>query len=117
VPAELREGTGEVEAALDGRLPEDLITHRDIRGVVHSHSTWSDGKASLRQMAIAARARGMRYLTVTDHSQTAAYAGGLTPGRLRQQWKEIGRASCRERVEIWVGAVGVRKKIRRTAGR
>lgn len=89
LPAEVREGTGELEAALDGTFPEALVTHQDIRGVVHSHSTWSDGKASLRQMAIAARARGMRYLTVTDHSQTASYAGGLTPQRLRQQWKEV----------------------------
>jgi DNA polymerase (family 10) len=89
LPPEVREGTGEIEAALEGTFPEDLISHQDIRGVVHSHSTWSDGKASLRQMAIAARARGMRYLTVTDHSQTASYAGGLTPERLRQQWKEI----------------------------
>ena len=89
IPPELREDTGEVEAALEGTLPTDLVTEEDVRGVVHSHSLWSDGKATLAQMAEAARAQGMRYLTVTDHSQTASYAGGLAPAEVRQQWKEI----------------------------
>lgn len=89
VPPELREDLGEVEAALEGRLPTDLITLDDVRGVVHSHSTWSDGKNSLEEMARAAQAMGLRYLTVTDHSQAAHYAGGMKVDDLLRQWDEI----------------------------
>lgn len=89
IPPELREDTGEIQAALDGTLPTDLVTEADVMGVVHSHSTWSDGRDSLRAMALAARKRGMKYLTVTEHSQTAGYAGGLTPADVRKQWREI----------------------------
>jgi DNA polymerase (family X) len=88
VPPELREGSGEMAAASSGKIPT-LIERVDILGVVHSHSTWSDGNASLEQMANAARERGYRYLTVTDHSPTAFYAGGLTVDELRRQWDEI----------------------------
>jgi len=91
VPPELREDWGEVEAALKRQLPEDLISISDVTGNVHSHSTWSDGKSSLEEMANAARAMGLRYLTVTEHSQSAGYAGGLSYDRLQQQWEEIDR--------------------------
>jgi DNA polymerase (family 10) len=89
VPPELREDAGEIDAASDHRLPEDLLDHRDVLGVVHSHSVWSDGSATLAQMARAARTLGYRYLTVTEHSQTAAYAGGLTVDKLKRLWAEV----------------------------
>jgi DNA polymerase (family 10) len=89
VPPELREDSGEFEASLAGTLPGDLVTPADIRGAVHAHTTWSDGRATLLDMAHAAAQRGLEYLTITDHSAAAGYAGGLSVERLRQQWKEI----------------------------
>ena len=66
-----------------------LLETSDIRGVVHAHSTWSDGTYSIEEMAQACIDRGYEYLVMTDHSQTAAYAGGLTVDRVRAQWDEI----------------------------
>ena len=91
VPPELREDAGEFEAALAGTLPADLVSPADVRGTVHSHSTWSDGKSSLEDMVRAEAAMGLRYLTVTEHSAAAAYAGGLDEARVRLQWQEIAR--------------------------
>lgn len=91
VPPELREDWGEIEAALKHELPTDLVTAEDIVGNVHAHTTWSDGRDSLEAMARAAHALGYRYLTITEHSQTSNYAGGLTLDRLRAQWDEIAR--------------------------
>jgi DNA polymerase (family 10) len=91
VPPELREDMGEVEAALLGKLPTDLLTIGDVQGAVHSHSTWSDGRNSLEDMAKAAKELGFSYLTVTEHSAAASYARGLTAERLREQWDEIDR--------------------------
>jgi DNA polymerase (family 10) len=93
VPPELREDTGEIEAALEGRLPEDLVELEDVLGAVHSHSTWSDGKHSLEEMARAAKALGLQYLTVTEHSQAAVYAGGLKEDDLKRHWEEIDRVN------------------------
>ncbi|MBN1206638.1 MAG: DNA polymerase/3'-5' exonuclease PolX [Myxococcaceae bacterium] len=93
IPPELREDSGEIEAALEGRLPEDLLTLEDVRGAVHSHSTWSDGRNSLEEMARAAQALGFQYLTVTEHSQAAVYAGGLKEEELERQWEEIDRVN------------------------
>ena len=93
IPPELREDTGEIEAALAGKLPEDLVAWEDIQGAVHAHSTWSDGKNSLEEMARAAQAMGLKFLTVTEHSQTAIYAGGLKEDDLRRQWDEIDRVN------------------------
>jgi DNA polymerase (family 10) len=93
VPPELREDSGEIEAALEGRLPEDLVTLEDVRGLVHAHSTWSDGKNSLEEMARAAQAMGLQYLTVTEHSQAAVYARGLKEDDLKRQWDEIDRVN------------------------
>lgn len=98
VPPELREDEGEIEAALATELPEDLVTLPDIRGMVHCHTTYSDGKASIAQMASTAEAMGMKYLTITDHSPTASYAGGVTLDRLQRQWDEI--AEVQEQVGI-----------------
>ncbi|MBI3176748.1 MAG: DNA polymerase/3'-5' exonuclease PolX [Chloroflexi bacterium] len=90
IPPELREDRGEVQAALKGELPK-LIEVADVRADLHSHSTWSDGRASIRGMAEAARARGLRVLAVTDHSQSLGVTGGLTPERLREQRREIDK--------------------------
>ncbi len=88
VEPELREDRGEIEAALERRLPT-LLTERDIRGMLHVHSNWSDGGSTIREMAEATMAMGMRYLGMCDHSQVAAYANGLTPDRVKLQHEEI----------------------------
>ena len=88
VPPELREGRGEIEAAAAGRIPA-LLEAGDIRGVLHCHSTWSDGKATIAQMADAARERGWSYIGITDHSQSAFYASGLSRDRVLAQHGEI----------------------------
>ncbi len=88
IPPELREDRGEIEAAEEGRLPT-LLEDSDLRGILHCHSTWSDGKDSIARMADAARARGMAYLGLTDHSRSATYARGLTIARVAQQHAEI----------------------------
>ena len=103
IPPELREDQGEIEAARAGALPEDLVRLEDVRGMVHCHTTWSDGRASLEEMARAADALGMEYLTVTDHSPTASYAGGLDEDRLRRQWDEIARVQERVTVRLLRG--------------
>jgi DNA polymerase (family X) len=82
---------------------DDLVSAADIRGGVHCHTDESDGRHTLEQMARAADARGLRYLTVTDHSPTASYAGGLTVDRLRRQWDEIARVQERVRVRLLRG--------------
>ena len=104
VPPELREDAGEIEAARDGSLPPDLVRGEDVRGMVHCHTTWSDGRASLEDMARAADALGMEYLTITDHSGTASYAGGLDEGRLRRQWEEIERVQEKVKVRLLRGS-------------
>ncbi len=88
IPPELRENRGEIVAALEGELP-DLVTLDDIRGDLQMHSTWSDGRASLEEMARACEALGYEYMAVTDHSQAMAMVGGLTPERARAQWEEV----------------------------
>jgi len=88
VPPELREDRGEFEI-FENQETLDLVTDTDIRGVIHAHSTWSDGKFSIKEMAEACIERGYEYLGLTDHSQTAAYAGGLKPDEVKQQWDEI----------------------------
>lgn len=93
VPPELREAMGEVEAAGTRSLPR-LLEPGDIRGVLHAHSHFSDGESTIEEMAAAARARGWSYLGVTDHSQSAFYAGGLTPEGIRRQHDEIDRLNA-----------------------
>ncbi|SMO60299.1 DNA polymerase/3'-5' exonuclease PolX [Gracilimonas mengyeensis] len=88
VPPELREDRGEFEIYEDQK-EFDLVTDDDIRGVIHAHSTWSDGKFSIREMAEACMERGYEYLGITDHSKTAAYAGGLSVDEIKEQWEEI----------------------------
>lgn len=88
IAPELRENRGEIAAAEAGRLPA-LVTLDDIRGDLQMHSTWSDGRASLEDMARACVALGYEYMAVTDHSQAMAMVGGLTPERARAQWAEL----------------------------
>lgn len=88
VEPELREGWGEIEAAAEGKLPK-LVEVGDLKGTFHCHTTYSDGRATLAEMAEAARERGWRYLGTGDHSQSAGYAGGLTPMRVRAQRAEV----------------------------
>lgn len=91
VPPELRQGTDELSQAESGDF-EDLITLADVRGAVHCHTTFSDGRASVLEMAQAAHALGLEYITITDHSPSAHYAQGVAVDRLKQQWDEIAAA-------------------------
>ncbi|WP_420129489.1 DNA polymerase/3'-5' exonuclease PolX [Longimicrobium sp.] len=88
IPPELREGWGEIEAAAEGKLPK-LVEVDDLQGTFHCHTTYSDGRASVAEMAEAARERGWRYLGIADHSQSAGYAGGLPVAAVRRQHREI----------------------------
>jgi DNA polymerase (family X) len=88
IPPELREDTGELEAARDGRLPR-LVELTDLKADLHMHSTWSDGKASIREMASAAQAYGYRYMAITDHSAYLGITNGLDGARLAQQAEEV----------------------------
>ena len=103
IEPELREDRGEIEAALEHRLPK-LITERDIRGMLHVHSNWSDGGSTIREMAEATLATGMSYLGMCDHSQAAAYANGLTPDRVKRQQEEIDKLN-----EEYVGRLRILK--------
>ena len=87
---ELRENRGELDAAADGTLP-DLVTRADLRGNLHTHTTYSDGRHSLEEMAAAAQARGLEYLAITDHSPTVAVVQGLDADALREQMAAIDR--------------------------
>jgi DNA polymerase (family X) len=93
IEPEMREDMGEIEAAINHTLPV-LVQDSDLRGVLHAHSTWSDGQNTLREMAEACIARGFSYLGITDHSKTAAYAGGLNEEALHRQHEEIDRLNA-----------------------
>ena len=90
IPPELREDRGEIEAARDNRLP-DLIEIKDLKGDLHMHTRMTDGRNSLKEMAQAARKRGLKYIAITEHSDRLKVAGGLDPPRLMQQMEEIDR--------------------------
>ncbi|HET7526048.1 MAG TPA: DNA polymerase/3'-5' exonuclease PolX, partial [Burkholderiaceae bacterium] len=90
IAPELREDRGEIEAAAEGSLPT-LIELSDLRGDLHVHTDWSDGSASLEAMAQAARARGLSYVAISEHSRRLTVARGLDPVRLAQQRAEIAR--------------------------
>jgi DNA polymerase (family 10) len=94
IPPEMREGMGEIEAAARHELP-NLVTFDDIRGVLHCHSDYSDGTATIEEMAIAAKERGWDYIGISDHSESAFYAGGLKRDRVLQQHEEINRLNAR----------------------
>ncbi len=92
IPPELRENRGEIVAAAEGTLPT-LIQQSDIRGDLHCHTNWSDGKATVLEMAQAAQAVGYDYIAITDHSPRLAMTNGLDPDRLAQQAEEIAAAN------------------------
>ena len=102
IPPEMREDEGEIEIAGDGMLPQP-IELADIRGMTHCHTVYSDGRNSIEQMALAAEAMGMTYLTITDHSPSAHYAGGVGIDRLRAQWDEIARVQQRVKIKLLKG--------------
>ena len=94
IPPELRETGREVEVAGEGRLP-DLVTQDDIKGILHAHTLESDGSDTLEDMAKATRDRGFSYLGLTDHSQTAHYAGGLKPDEVIAQQSRVEKLNKR----------------------
>jgi DNA polymerase (family 10) len=90
ISPELRENRGEIEAAREGCLPQ-LIELTDIKGDLHIHTDYTDGRNSLREMALAAKKRGLKYLAITEHSDRLKIAGGLDPPQLMKQMEEIDR--------------------------
>lgn len=94
IPPELREDRGEFEWSATHQAG-DLVRESDIRGVLHAHSTWSDGETSIETMARACIGAGYAYLGITDHSRTAAYANGLDIDRVHAQWREIDALNSR----------------------
>ncbi len=104
IPPELREGRGELEAAMQGTLPR-LVRRDDLLGDLHVHSDWSDGRVSLRTMALAARERGLHYLCFSDHSQSLGMTKGLTPERVLEQIQVIRDLDARlEGISLFVGS-------------
>ncbi|HVP79372.1 MAG TPA: DNA polymerase/3'-5' exonuclease PolX [Thermodesulfobacteriota bacterium] len=104
IPPELRENQGEIEVSAIHRLPR-LVEERDIKGIFHVHSLYSDGKSSIRRLAHATKEMGFSYLGLSDHSQSARYAGGLNRKRLQEQWEEI------DQVNREIGGFGIFKGI------
>jgi DNA polymerase (family X) len=102
VPPELREDEGEIEAAVAGTLPNSLAL-ADIHGMTHCHTVYSDGQNSIEEMALAAEAIGMQYLTITDHSPSAFYARGVDIDRLLAQWDEMARVQEKVKIKLLKG--------------
>jgi DNA polymerase (family X) len=102
IPPEMREDEGEIEVASAGKLTQP-IELADIRGMTHCHTVYSDGRSSIEEMALAAEAMGMTYLTITDHSPSAHYARGVGIDRLRAQWDEIARVQQRVKIKLLKG--------------
>ena len=94
IEPELRENRGEIELAMQGRLPE-LVGLKDIKGDLHTHSDWSDGVSSIEEMAQAARERGYEYIALTDHSQSLKIANGLSVEDLKKKRAQIDRVNSR----------------------
>lgn len=104
IPPELREDRGEIEAALEGKLPK-LIEQREIKGDLHMHTTWSDGKASVAEMAKRAVELGYSYVAITDHSPSSVIANGLSVQRLAQKKKELQAVDKKMRgIKVLMGA-------------
>jgi DNA polymerase (family 10) len=102
IEPELRENRGELEAAAAGAVP-DLITLEDLKGDLHSHTTASDGTASIEEMATAAREAGYEYLAITDHSATMGFGSEVSPDELRRQIERI-RATNVDGIELLAGS-------------
>jgi DNA polymerase (family X) len=103
IEPELRENRGELEAALAATLP-DLVELGDLRGDLHSHTTASDGTASIEEMAQAARDHGYEYLAITDHSATMGFGSDVSPARLREQIARIRATEVVEGIELLAGS-------------
>jgi DNA polymerase (family 10) len=101
IPPELREDLGEIEAAKSGDLPT-LITIDDIQADLHMHTTWSDGKLSVRDMAEAAKQRGRKYIVITDHSPSVGIANGLSVDRLLSQRDEVRQVNAEMGDDLYV---------------
>ncbi|TMB71552.1 MAG: DNA polymerase III, partial [Chloroflexi bacterium] len=93
IPPELREGWGEIDLAAKGPLPA-LVQDKDLRGDLHTHSNWSDGRNEIAVMARAAAERGYQYIALTDHTQSLTIAQGLTPERFRARAVEIAAVNA-----------------------
>jgi DNA polymerase (family 10) len=102
IPPELREATHEIEVAEKGKIPK-LIEEKDVRGVFHVHSTWSDGTAPLEKMIEEAERLGLEYVGISDHSQSAYYANGMKPPRVKEQEKEIEKLRKKFKIRIFWG--------------
>lgn len=102
IPPELRENRGEVEAAQEGELP-DLVGYDELKGDLHIHSSWSDGKASILDMAVAGEEKGYEYLAITDHSKGLRIANGLDENSLRKQMQEIDDLNKEMKITILKG--------------
>jgi DNA polymerase (family 10) len=96
IPPEMREARGEIELALEGRLPR-LLELSDLRGDLHMHTTATDGRATLSEMVAAAKERGHSYIAITDHSKRVTMARGLDARRLRQHWRAIDKLAGKVR--------------------
>ncbi len=94
VPPELREDMGEIEVAEAKKLPA-LVRTEDIRGVFHNHSKYSDGNATLEEMALAAKKLGLEYFGIGDHSQSLTIARGMPPMVVKKQWEEIDKVNAK----------------------
>jgi len=104
IPPELRENQGEIEAAEKGELPK-LVELEDIKGDLHMHTTASDGKASVEEMAEAAKKLGYEYILITDHSKAVTIANGLDEKRAVENIRRIKAARKKvKNIEIWTGA-------------
>jgi len=93
IPPELREDMGEIDAADKGELPK-LVEEKDIKGLFHIHSTWSDGANTIEEMALAAQKAGYSWMGIADHSEAAAYAHGIKRNELPKQHEEIDRINA-----------------------
>lgn len=102
IEPELRSDTGEIEAAYKHELP-DLINLSDIKGDLHTHSTWSDGANSIEEMAAAAEKRGYEYIAISDHSQSLTIANGLSIERVKAKKRDIDKLNEKFRVKILLG--------------
>ena len=101
IPPELREDTGEIDAALEHKIPE-LIEYNDIKGIFHVHTVWSDGSNTIAEMAESAKNMDMEYIGISDHSASAGYAGGLTSDDVKRQWDEIDEYNSKNRDKAYV---------------
>jgi DNA polymerase (family 10) len=104
IEPELRENRGELDAAAEGTLPR-LLERSDLRGDLHAHTTASDGRAEIEEMALAARALGYEYLAITDHSATHGFGDSVSPDQLRRQIELVREADARiEGIRLLAGS-------------